>query len=351
MCAERESLGRRSDLEGCDMTSTLGHGPHVEVSQQTLRDPVEIAALLGGTIEVLPVQPGTYYLESEVIQTPQLTVHWMSHHGEVVFEEDNHGSQVFGLLDDKHIDASVGGVDATPGAITATDPRPHVVRLRGRNDYVLMDVPEHWVLCPEGGLSNLRPTPHAYARLSRILGRMRNAPRTDAAAAQRFVAMSESVADALHDVVIDATSLGPIEDLDDANRIVREAVAAIREERAASITQLTREVAASRSSIYRSFDTIVGISPYAYMQQRRLTRLRRRLLEVDDEPGAVTREAANLGAYHLGNLAASYRKLFGELPSDTVTRSSPSINTDDSFELASRGTEASAQIGRPARAV
>ena len=100
-----------------------------------------------------------------------------------------------------------------------------------------------------------------------------------------------------------------------------EAITQIREGRATTVGELTKSVAASRSSLYRSFDSVLGISPYAYMQRRRLVRLRRRLLDADGGPGTVTREAANLGAYHLGHLATSYRKLFGERPSDTAKRS------------------------------
>lgn len=301
-------------------TKEDGHAA-ITVARGTIRDPVEIAALMGEATELLPARPADYRLESEVVVTPLITVHWMSHRGDAVIEETNVDSQVFALLGDRYVDSSVGGVDVTAGAITATDPGPHLVRLRGRNDYVLMEVPDDWeVTTPDGAVRNLRPTPAAYARLAGLLARMRCVARTNPKGASSLMALAESVSDGLYGVVAEAAAFGPMHDADEANRIVRESIAAIRAQRADSIVQLTREVAASRSSIYRSFDAVVGMSPYGYMQHRRLVKLRRRLLEVDAEPGAVTREAARLGAFHLGNLAKSYRQLFGELPSETVSR-------------------------------
>jgi AraC-like DNA-binding protein len=60
-----------------------------------------------------------------------------------------------------------------------------------------------------------------------------------------------------------------------------------------------------------------GASPIRVLRNRRLCDLRRSLLAQDDGTEGLARIAARHGFWHMGTLAGDYRKLFGELPSET----------------------------------
>ena len=60
-----------------------------------------------------------------------------------------------------------------------------------------------------------------------------------------------------------------------------------------------------------------GTSPVRLLRNRRLCQLRRALLEPDPAVGSLSQLAARHGFWHMGTLAADYRRLFGELPSET----------------------------------
>ena len=57
-----------------------------------------------------------------------------------------------------------------------------------------------------------------------------------------------------------------------------------------------------------------------YFQYRLLSRLRDELVQADPAVESVTRIASSLGVTQLGRIAGRYRRLFDELPSDTLRR-------------------------------
>lgn len=60
-----------------------------------------------------------------------------------------------------------------------------------------------------------------------------------------------------------------------------------------------------------------GTSPIRLLRNRRLCQLRRALLSPSEPAESLSRLAARHGFWHMGTLAADYRRLFGELPSET----------------------------------
>ena len=65
-----------------------------------------------------------------------------------------------------------------------------------------------------------------------------------------------------------------------------------------------------------------GITPKKYVKYLRLSRLRRDLLQsAQAESQTVIDLASVYGFWHMGQLAADYRKVYGELPSDTLKKS------------------------------
>jgi AraC family ethanolamine operon transcriptional activator len=83
------------------------------------------------------------------------------------------------------------------------------------------------------------------------------------------------------------------------------------------VVDLCQYVRVSRRSLQNSFQAVLGISPLTYLRTLRLNRARRRLLSRDT--GLMVRDVAEeCGFWHLSRFGLEYRRMFGELPSDTL---------------------------------
>lgn len=92
-----------------------------------------------------------------------------------------------------------------------------------------------------------------------------------------------------------------------------------------SSSRLCRHLGVSERNLELYFQEALGLSPKAWFQHIALRKARRKLL-LDDSCGtSVTQIALDCGFEHLGRFSESYRKLFGELPSDTLRRSRPAL--------------------------
>jgi AraC family ethanolamine operon transcriptional activator len=87
---------------------------------------------------------------------------------------------------------------------------------------------------------------------------------------------------------------------------------------APSIAELCRAAGCSERTLQYAFREYLGVTPKAYLQAERLKRVRRGLREADARTAQVTDVANAWGFWHMGQFAADYRKLFGELPSQTL---------------------------------
>lgn len=87
-----------------------------------------------------------------------------------------------------------------------------------------------------------------------------------------------------------------------------------------SLDRLSRQVYVGRRSLILGFKEHLGMGPMAYFKLRRLHAVRRELMEA--APGAITISglAASWGFLNPGHFARDYRRLFGELPSATLSR-------------------------------
>ena len=63
-----------------------------------------------------------------------------------------------------------------------------------------------------------------------------------------------------------------------------------------------------------------GISPKQYLQIYRLNRVQRRLQHSQGNATTVAGEAKAWGFWHMGQFSRDYRRMFGELPSETLAR-------------------------------
>ena len=78
----------------------------------------------------------------------------------------------------------------------------------------------------------------------------------------------------------------------------------------------------SQSTLEHAFRKRFGTTPKSYVKCVRLARLREDLLRSSRAEGTTIIELAGVyGFWHMGQLAADYRRIYGELPSDTLKRS------------------------------
>ena len=85
------------------------------------------------------------------------------------------------------------------------------------------------------------------------------------------------------------------------------------------ISELCQQIGTSVRTLDRAFREKFGVTPKSYIRNRRLASVRGELL-ASKEDIKVTQIASDWGFTHLGQFSNDYRKLFGELPSETLHR-------------------------------
>lgn len=83
------------------------------------------------------------------------------------------------------------------------------------------------------------------------------------------------------------------------------------------IADLCRALSVSRRALQYSFQHVLGTTPSDYLRVLRLNGARRDLLS-DGAPARVQDVAARWGFWHLSRFGGEYRRMFGELPSQTL---------------------------------
>jgi AraC-like DNA-binding protein len=86
------------------------------------------------------------------------------------------------------------------------------------------------------------------------------------------------------------------------------------------IGDLCRELHLSRRTLQRAFTEALGIGPARYLAHKRLTAVRAELRHGDPAQLRVTDTATKYGFWQLGRFARDYREMFGERPSETLSR-------------------------------
>jgi AraC-like DNA-binding protein len=108
---------------------------------------------------------------------------------------------------------------------------------------------------------------------------------------------------------------------DPGRRVVQEAISYIDAHLAEQITMesIARNVHMSIRSIQQGFRDELGMSPMAYVRDRRLERVHAELADALPSDGVtVTDVATRWGFHHLGSFAVEYRKRWGTSPSETL---------------------------------
>jgi len=85
-----------------------------------------------------------------------------------------------------------------------------------------------------------------------------------------------------------------------------------------SVADLCAVTAVSRRTLQYCFREVLGVRPVYYLRALRLAGVRRELKACGTRRTSVGDVAARWGFWHLSHFAADYRKMFGELPSETL---------------------------------
>jgi len=92
-----------------------------------------------------------------------------------------------------------------------------------------------------------------------------------------------------------------------------------------TMAELCRAAGTSERTLQYAFKDGFGMSPQEFMTRRRLHSVRRALLASDPSAAFIGELAMEHGFFELGHFAGKYRRLFGELPSDTLLQPAQSI--------------------------
>lgn len=88
-------------------------------------------------------------------------------------------------------------------------------------------------------------------------------------------------------------------------------------ESALNIANICEKIGVTRRTLQNATQEVFGISPQHYLKAIRLNAFRRALKVREPQRESIGDVAARWGFWHLSQLAQDYRKLFGELPSQT----------------------------------
>jgi AraC family ethanolamine operon transcriptional activator len=130
--------------------------------------------------------------------------------------------------------------------------------------------------------------------------------------------LREGVVSCLIDILDDGQTSRSADALNKRWHIVRQAREYLHnaQDTSVGIEALCRELGVSRRTLQYCFQEQVGMNPVAYLRAQRLNGVRQML----KQGGSVTDAATAWGFWHFGHFSQEYKKLFGELPSDTLRR-------------------------------
>lgn len=92
-----------------------------------------------------------------------------------------------------------------------------------------------------------------------------------------------------------------------------------------NLLELSQVAGVSLRQLQHAFKTFTGMAPAQWLRLRRLNSARRELLSCTPSDTTVAEVAMHWSFWHLGRFSDSYRKLFKELPSETLKRVALSV--------------------------
>lgn len=89
-----------------------------------------------------------------------------------------------------------------------------------------------------------------------------------------------------------------------------------------SIDDLATLSRVSQRTLYNIFARHKSVTPMHYIKQQKLMHVHKMLQDGEGGCRNVTEVALDFGFMHLGRFSSEYRKMFGELPSETLKKRS-----------------------------
>jgi AraC family ethanolamine operon transcriptional activator len=89
------------------------------------------------------------------------------------------------------------------------------------------------------------------------------------------------------------------------------------------IWQLCRETGVSERTLRHIFQQRTGMSPHDFLKRERLNMAHRMLRDNNSRERLIKQISHSIGFPHVGHFSRDYQKLFGELPSQTLSAGSP----------------------------
>lgn len=87
-----------------------------------------------------------------------------------------------------------------------------------------------------------------------------------------------------------------------------------------SVEELAVAAGVSQRTLRTAFNDYFGVGPLHYLQLRKLNQVHRALMAADPEASLVSDILMAHGVWEFSRFASRYRRLFGELPSETLRR-------------------------------
>ena len=168
---------------------------------------------------------------------------------------------------------------------------------------------------PEGALATLRDFMRGAFEMLAAQPRLLGNP------AMRSMLRQAAQSNAL-ELLVGAAALPP--DAGQRPRLLVEQARAIVDrdpETPVTVATLCAELGISRRTLQAAFQQVLGLAPAAYLRATRLAGARRALRQAP----SVTEAAAQWGFWHFGHFAQDYRRMYGELPSQTWRRLHPGV--------------------------
>ena len=99
----------------------------------------------------------------------------------------------------------------------------------------------------------------------------------------------------------------------------------VRNDQPVLVEELATAASVSERTLRTAFNEYFGVGPVRYLQLRQLHQIYRALQVADPEAVSVSDMFLEYGVWEFGRFASRYRRLFGELPSETLRRKKYSI--------------------------
>jgi AraC-like DNA-binding protein len=308
-------------------------------SVRTFSDPdAYLGAVRGANLELVVTEPGTFSAKLTRIDLRRL---WMqrSHESSAGVRHSNHmaGRAFFTFLTQPGPEVTLSGAALSSGRLVRNSPVQELYgRTSGRTSWGAMSLRIEDMavagetlagrdLMPPRNILVVEPRPDAMARLLRLheaVGRLAEDAPEIIAHPETSRGLEQTLVEAMVGCLDDTEALDDIRAQRQHQMIMRRFYRVVEENPCSSlyIPEICAAIRVSARTLQVCCQEQIGMAPKQYLMLRRLNLARRALREVAPGRETVTEIATAYGFWDLGRFAIRYKSVFGEKPSDTLSR-------------------------------